>query len=288
MCKFQRHFSVYQKPTPMTYFFTLLCIFFPLIASAQTILVLQTKGTVERTLTPNRWTTAKRADTLRLGERLRTARNAQSIVRFDDGSILRIAEHTEVAFVKPKDKSSREVNVVKGLLTYDVKANPNEPFRFKSPSGVAAIKGTTGSFETDGKATNFIVENSDTKDDVAEFETARGEKKSLGVGEVAVLNRAGKLTLRQILEEERRAIQNEINEMRKAVEEELRKIKEEVEQMRRETQQQLQRDADSLKQNLEDLKREQQKDADDTKRELDKLKEEMEKEKNEMKKLFDR
>jgi hypothetical protein len=42
-----------------------------------------------------------------------------------------------------------------------------------------------------------------------------------------VLNRAGKLTLRQILEEERRAIQNEINEMRKAVEEELRKIKEE-------------------------------------------------------------
>ncbi len=272
----------------MTYFLTLLFAFFPLVSLAQTLLVLQTKGTVERSTASSKWIAAKRADTLRLGERLKTARAAQALVRFDDGSILRIAERTEVAFVKPKEQSSREVSVLKGLLTYDVKANPNEPFRFKSPSAAAAIKGTTGSFETDGKATNFIVENSDTKEEVAEFETARGEKKSLDVGEVAVLNRDGKLTLRQILEEERRAIQNEINEMRKAVEEELRKIKEEVEQMRRETELQLKRDADSLKQNLEDLKREQQKDADDTKRELDKLKEEMEKEKNEMKKLFER
>ena len=271
----------------MIYFFTLLFVFIPLVSLAQT-LVLQVKGTVERTVAPNQWTIAKRADTLRLGDRFKTARAAQALVRFNDGSILRIAERTEVAFVEPKDKSSREVNVVKGLLTYDVKANPNEPFRFKSPTAAAAIKGTTGSFETDGRATNFIVENSDTKDDVAEFETARGEKKSLGVGEVAVLNRAGKLTLRQILEEERRAIQNEISEMRKAVEEELRKIKEEVEQMRRETQEQLKRDADSLRKNLDEMKQEQQKDADDTKREIEKLKEEMEKEKNEMKKLFDR
>ncbi len=277
---------------PITYFFTLLLLFFPLILSAQTVLVLQCKGTVERTLTSKTWTMAKRADTLRLNDKLRTARNAQSIVRFEDGSILRIGERTEIFFKPPSQKALnsnlREVNVLKGALTYDVKANPNEPFRFKSPSAVAAIKGTTGSFETDGKATNFIVENSDAKEDVAEFETDRGEKRSVGVGEVAVLNRSGKLTLRQIFEEERRAIQREISDMRRAVEEELRNIKEEVERMRRETEAQLKGDADSLKQNLEQLKEDQQKEADDIKRELDQLKEELQKEKDEMQQLFDR
>ncbi len=283
---------------PLTYFLTMLLVFFPLIACAQTVLVIQCKGTVERTLTPTTWTLAKRADTLRLGEKLRTARNAQSIVRFEDGSILRIAERTEVSFTPPSQKNTREatvrevnvkeVNVLRGALTYDVKANPNEPFRFKSPTAVAAIKGTTGSFETDGIATNFIVESSDVKDDVAEFETERGESISVGIGEVAVLNRSGKLALRDILDRERRAIQNEVNDMRRAVEEELRKIKEEVEQMRRETEAQLKGDADSLKQNLEQLKQDQQKEADDIKREIDKTKEEMQKEKDEMRKLFDR
>ncbi len=273
---------------PITYCFTLLLAFFPVMNMAQTVLVIQAKGTVERTLTPNQWTVANRADTLRLGDKLRTARKAMSVVRFEDGSILRIGERTEVYFIVPTEKNVREVNVLKGALTYDVKANPNEPFRFKSPTAVAAIKGTTGSFTTDGKATNFVVENSDTKEEVAEFETERGERKSVSIGEVAVLNRSGKLSLRQILEEERRAIQNEVNEMRRAVEEELRKIKEEVEQMRRETETQLKRDADSLKQNLEQLKQDQQKEADDVKQEIDKIKEEMEKEKNEMRKLFDR
>ncbi len=270
------------------YFFTLLFISFPLLATAQTVLVLQCKGTVERTLTPNTWTTAKRADTLRLGQKLRTARNAQSIVRFEDGTILRIAERTEVYFIPPNQSNLREVDVLKGALTYDVKANPNEPFRFKSPTAVAAIKGTTGSFATDGKATNFIVEASDSKGEVAEFETERGEKKSVGIGEVAVLNRSGKLTLRDILEQERRAIQNEINDMRRIVAEELRKIKEEVEQMRRDTEAQLKREADSLKQNLEELKQDQQKEVDDIKREIDKTKEEMQKEKDEIRKLFER
>ncbi len=210
----------------------------------------------------------------------------------------RIAERTEVSFTPPSQKNTREatvrevnvkeVNVLRGALTYDVKANPNEPFRFKSPTAVAAIKGTTGSFETDGIATNFIVESSDVKDDVAEFETERGESISVGIGEVAVLNRSGKLALRDILDRERRAIQNEVNDMRRAVEEELRKIKEEVEQMRRETEAQLKGDADSLKQNLEQLKQDQQKEADDIKREIDKTKEEMQKEKDEMRKLFDR
>lgn len=272
----------------MTYILTLLFAFFPLTSIAQTVLVIQAKGTVERTLTPNKWTAANRADTLRLGDKLRTARKAQSVVRFEDGSILRIGERTEVYFAVPTEKNVREVNVLKGVLTYDVKANPNEPFRFKSPSAVAAIKGTTGSFETDGKATNFIVENSEVKEDVAEFETERGEKTSIGIGEVAVLNRSGRLSVRQILEEERRAIQNEVNEMRRAVEEELRKIKEEVEQMRRETETQLKRDADSLKQNLEQLKQGQQKEADDVKQEIDNIKKEMEKEKREMRNFFDR
>lgn len=209
-------------------------------------------------------------------------------MHFEDGSILRIAERTEVYFASPTQKKSREVKVLKGLLTYDVRANPNEPFRFKSPSAAAAIKGTTGSFSTDGKATNFVVENSDAKEEVAEFETERGEKKSVSIGEVAVLNRSGKLVLRQIFEEERRAIQNEINEMRRAVEEELRRIKEEVEQMRRETEAQLKSDTDSLKQNLEQLKEDQQKESDDIKREIDELKDELQKEKDEMRKLFDR
>ncbi|MFQ3598660.1 MAG: FecR domain-containing protein [Chloroherpetonaceae bacterium] len=271
-----------------TGYFTLLFLSFPLFSVAQPVIVVQCKGTVERTLSPNTWTAAKRADTLRFGEKLRTARNAQSIVRFEDGTILRIAERTEIEFVSPRQKNSREVNVFKGALTYDVKANPNEPFRFKSPTAVAAIKGTTGSFTTDGKATNFIVEASDAKDDVAEFETERGEKKSVGIGEVAVLNRSGKLALRDILDRERRAIQNEVNDMRRAVEEELRKIKEEVEQIRRETETQLKGDADSLKQNLEQLKQDQQKEADDIKREIDKTKEEMQKEKDEIRKLFDR
>ncbi len=272
----------------MIYLLILLFTCFPLISLGQTALIIQTKGTVERTISQNKWTTARRADTLYLGDRLRTARNAQSIIRFEDATILRIAERTEIQLISPTSANSREVNVIKGVLTYDVKANPNQPFRFRSPTASAVIKGTTGSFSTDGKATNFIVEDSDTKDSVAEFETKRGEKKLLNVGEVAVLDRTGKLTLRQILEEERRAIQAEVSNMRRAVEEELRKIKEEVEKMRNETDRQLKSDTDSLKKSLEQLKQEQQKEADDVKREIDKTKEELQKEREQIRKLFER
>ncbi|MGQ9806817.1 MAG: FecR domain-containing protein [Chlorobiales bacterium] len=275
------------------YSFILLLLSFPVIAAAQTVLVIQTKGTVERTLTSNIWTIAKRADTLRLGDKLRTARSAQSIVRFEDGTILRIAERTEIHFVSPSSKNNREpatreVAVLKGALTYDVKANPNQPFRFRSPTAVAAIKGTTGSFTTDGKATNFVVENSDAKEEVAEFETERGEKKSIGIGEVAVLNRSGKLTIRQILEEERRAIQNEINQMRRAVEEELRNIKEEVEQMRRDIETQHQAESDSVKNELQRLKQDQEQETDELRRELEKTKEEIEQQKRNLRELFDK
>lgn len=235
---------------------------------AQTALVIQVKGKVERTV-QNKWVEAKRADTLRAGDKLRTAKQAQAIARFEDGSILRVSEGTELALVAPKEKNAREVSLVKGLLTYDVKANPDAPFRFRSPTAAAAIKGTTGSFETDGKATNFIVENSEIKNDVAEFETERGEKKTLDVGEVAVLNRAGRLSIRQIFEEERRAIQNEVNEMRRVVEEEMRKMKEEMEQMRRDIQEQMRNERDSVQQEMERMKKEMRRERDEIRKLFD-------------------
>lgn len=268
-------------------FLATLMLFCPLSLSAQTALLVQVKGKAERTV-QNQWIEAQRADTLRLGDRLRTAKQAQAIARFEDGSILRVGEKTELELVAPKEKQAREVRLSKGILTYDVKARPDAPFRFRSPTAAAAIKGTTGSFETDGRATNFIVESSETQDDVAEFETARGEKRTLDVGEVATLNRAGKLALRQIFEEERRAIQNEVNDMRRVVEEELRKIKEEIEQTKRELQDRLQNERDSLKRSLDELRQEQRNEAEDAQKELERIKEELRKEREEMRKLFDR
>jgi hypothetical protein len=273
-----------------------LLVFFlnALALSAQPSMVIQAKGNVERTLQADAWVQAKRADTLYLGNKLKTAKKSQSIIRFDDGSVLRVSENTELFFPVSSDPSVREVNVLKGLLTYNVNANASSPFRFRSPSGVAAIKGTAGSFETDGKAVNFVVESSASQNEVAEFESASGERKTLRIGEVAILSQSGRLSLRDIFESERKAIQSQISEMKQIVDAEIARIREEIEAVRQQAQakadslkRSIEAQGDSLKQELEKLKENKLKEEQERiKQETEKAKQELEKAKNKLKGLF--
>jgi hypothetical protein len=229
--------------------------FIPVLLFAQeTALVLVSRGKVESNLDNKKWVAAKRGDRLGYGAKLRTGKASVSILKLSDGSTLRIKPETEIRFIAESDKGSqksmRNVYLLKGIFAYDVQASPDKPFRFKSPTATAAIKGTTGQFAANKKESSFSVVDSETPGEVAEFKPKKGNAMPLKIGEIAEVSRLGKTEFRQLVQKEMEDFRAEIEDARREMQEELNEMKKELQNFKQES--------DSLKQNMkmEDIERE--------------------------------
>jgi hypothetical protein len=144
---------------------------------------------------------AQRGQNLSSGDAVKTGEKSFSILRFVDGSVIRVQENSEIKVrgEKSDGKMEKTVDINFGKLGFNVKQKPGEQFRFTSPTSVASIKGTIGAYISDSDGSSLtIVEG------MGELETRDGKKYTVGAGETAFVNANGESG-------KRKASQNELN-----------------------------------------------------------------------------
>jgi|GEM_PF-1033836 len=159
-----------------------------------------------RTSNKGNWLKAKRGLRLSSGDGVKTGDRSTSIIRFLDGSIVRVKPKSEIEIQGKTDTKSRRmeknVHISYGNLGFKVKRRAGETFRFSSPTAVASIKGTVGDFISDfDKSVLKIFSSSLTgKQAAAFFQALKGDKKGVDVyvGEMVTIGKDGKITKEKI------------------------------------------------------------------------------------------
>jgi hypothetical protein len=104
---------------------------------------------VTKKLVGHDWVKAERGEVLSTGDKVKTGEKSLAIIKFKDNSLVRLREKTELT-VTGESKAgafSKSVNVERGVVGFNVKKQqPDEEFRFTSPTSVASIRGTGGLF----------------------------------------------------------------------------------------------------------------------------------------------
>lgn len=106
------------------------------------------------------WQVAKKGETLSSGDKVKTGKKSVAVVKFKDNSLVRVRELTELTVTGSMDGSefSKQVEMKSGVVGFNIKKQqPGEEFRFSSPTSVASIRGTGGSFTTDELADTLIL-----------------------------------------------------------------------------------------------------------------------------------
>ena len=95
------------------------------------------------------WQNAKKGETLASGDKVKTGMKSVAIVKFKDNSLVRVRELTELTVTGSMNGSafSKSVEMKSGVVGFNIKKQQaGEEFRFSSPTSVASIRGTGGSF----------------------------------------------------------------------------------------------------------------------------------------------
>jgi len=106
------------------------------------------------------WQKAARGETLTTGDRVKTGEKSLALIKFKDNSLVRVRERSELTVAGEMDGSafSKSVNVEKGVVGFNIRRQqPDEEFRFTSPTSVASIRGTGGQFSASGTSDTLIV-----------------------------------------------------------------------------------------------------------------------------------
>ena len=97
------------------------------------------------------WGTAEKGDILKTGDRVKTGRQSLAILKFNDRSIVRVRENSEIAMTTESDGRGavKTLDGADGSYGFDIqKQKENEKFRFTSPTSVASIRGTMGTWSS--------------------------------------------------------------------------------------------------------------------------------------------
>lgn len=168
---------------------------------ADVAIVIKTVKDVQAKTGTSPFKPAQRGQNLNSGDAVKTGEKSFSILRFVDGSVIRVQENSEIKVrgEKADGKMEKSVDINLGKLGFNVKQKPGEQFRFTSPTSVASIKGTSGAYISDADGSSLtIVEGK------GELQTKDGKKFDVGAGETAFVNVNGESG-------KRKATQNELN-----------------------------------------------------------------------------
>jgi hypothetical protein len=106
------------------------------------------------------WQVAKKGETLASGDRVKTGSKSVAIIKFKDNSLVRVRELTELTVTGSMNGAafSKAVEVKSGVVGFNIKKQQTgEQFKFSSPTSVASIRGTGGSFASSEDADTLIV-----------------------------------------------------------------------------------------------------------------------------------
>ncbi|HTY12145.1 MAG TPA: FecR family protein [Bacteroidota bacterium] len=123
-------------------------------------LIYKPVGTVEFLKEGKTWTKAAPATPLLSGDQVRTGANSFVVIKFIENSILRLQENSQItihAELTANKEFSKDVNLDRGELTFDVKKRENEKFEFSTPTSVASIRGTQGMLITGSDSTDELI-----------------------------------------------------------------------------------------------------------------------------------
>jgi hypothetical protein len=107
------------------------------------------------------WSKATRGQMLTAGDAVKTGTKSFAIIKFKDNSLVRVRELTEVTVTGMLQGKafSKTVELQGGVVGFNVtKQRAGEEFRFNTPTSVASIRGTGGSFARGIADTLVVVE----------------------------------------------------------------------------------------------------------------------------------
>lgn len=106
------------------------------------------------------WKQAGIGDQLGYGDLIKTGEKALAVIKFLDKSIVKLREKSELRITKESEqaKGLKDVRLQKGVIGFIIGSQQEaEEFRFTSPTSVAAIRGTRGSFTSTAFSDTLIV-----------------------------------------------------------------------------------------------------------------------------------
>lgn len=146
---------------------------------------------VERKSTTG-WSKAITTDQLKSGQEVRTGEKSFAMIRFSDESKVAVREKSIITIagqMQGRQIVDRDVYIEKGRVSFGVKKQQTEQFRFTSPISVASIRGTEGGTGFDpaaGEADITIIVGS------AEFRNTRSNRSmTVGAGETGKADTSG-------------------------------------------------------------------------------------------------
>lgn len=154
------------------------------------------------------WYSAKRAGALKNGDNIKTGDGSNAVVKFMDGSILRVRPKSELVVYSERNgaKIDKQVSVDVGTIGFDVRKRKDEAFRFTSPTSVASIRGTAGGYSTDDAADILTILTG-----LGELENKiTGQKVDVGSGQTGVLDKKnGTMSTRQSNDNDKKSASDE-------------------------------------------------------------------------------
>ncbi|MBF8294336.1 MAG: hypothetical protein HW389_881 [Bacteroidetes bacterium] len=152
---------------------------------------------VERKSTTG-WSKAVTTDQLKSGQEVRTGEKSFAMILFADQSKVAVREKSIITItgqMQGRQIVDRDVYIEKGRVSFGVKKQQTEQFRFTSPISVASIRGTEGGTGFDpaaGEADITIIVGS------AEFRNTRSNRSmTVGAGETGKADTSGNVGKRR-------------------------------------------------------------------------------------------
>ncbi|PKL83279.1 MAG: hypothetical protein CVV24_05735 [Ignavibacteriae bacterium HGW-Ignavibacteriae-3] len=158
-----------------------------------------------RDRTESEWLPAKVSTPLYDGGQVKTDAKSVAVILFTDGSgLLRVRENSILnvyAEIKNR-KMNKNTYIDRGSVSFDVKKQEDEEFKFTTPTAVASIRGTSGLFDVvDNGESTMILETGSV-----ELETKTGKKVSLTAGYTASFDRQGNANVVPSSEEDKKKL----------------------------------------------------------------------------------
>jgi hypothetical protein len=155
------------------------------------------------------WTKAAKGEILTAGNHVRTGARSFALVKFNDNTLVRISEATEVILTGARsgEAFSKSVDLHSGAVGFKVqKQRAGEEFRFTSPTSVASVRGTEGFFATSTLGDTLTI----IRGLVGLLNVSSQHSIDVGEGFTGISNPDGSITSREATREERRKAMNAI------------------------------------------------------------------------------
>ncbi len=148
----------------------------------------------------DKWNPTQKGIGLESGTLVKTEDKSFLLIKFLDGSFLRVDENTtlEVVGENPKGNYSRKVNIENGGVDFKV-TKVKGKFEFTTPLSVATIRGTEGVLFSRADADTLMVREGE----VDFFNKISNLSRTVKAGEIGISTKTGDITTRSMTESER-------------------------------------------------------------------------------------